>query len=64
MPSVGLEPTIPVFESEKTVHALDRAATVSGIHLHGVMIHMAETMTLLCYQSSISSIRYTNEGNA
>jgi hypothetical protein len=28
MPWVGFQPTIPVFEREKTVHALDRAATV------------------------------------
>jgi hypothetical protein len=27
---VGVEPTIPVFERGKTVHALDRAATVIG----------------------------------
>jgi hypothetical protein len=30
MPRVGFEPTIPVFEREKKVHALDRAATVIG----------------------------------
>jgi hypothetical protein len=30
MPRVGLEPTIPVFERAKTVHALDRGATVIG----------------------------------
>jgi hypothetical protein len=30
MPSVGIEPTIPAFERAKTVHALDRAATVIG----------------------------------
>jgi hypothetical protein len=30
MPRVGFEPTIPVFEGEKTVHALDRATTVIG----------------------------------
>jgi hypothetical protein len=30
MPQVGLEPTIPVFERAKTVHALDRAATEIG----------------------------------
>jgi hypothetical protein len=30
MPLVGLEPTIPVSERTKTVHALDRAATVIG----------------------------------
>jgi hypothetical protein len=28
MPRVGFEPTIPEFERAKTVHALDRAATV------------------------------------
>jgi hypothetical protein len=30
MPSVVFEPTIPAFERVKTVHALDRAATVIG----------------------------------
>jgi hypothetical protein len=30
MPWLGLEPTTPVFEGEKTVHALDRAAIVIG----------------------------------
>jgi hypothetical protein len=32
MPWVGFEPTIPVFERAKTVHASDRAATVIGSH--------------------------------
>jgi hypothetical protein len=31
MPRVGFEPMIQVFERVKTVHALDRAATVIGI---------------------------------
>jgi hypothetical protein len=30
MPRVGLEPETPVFERAKTVHALDRVATVIG----------------------------------
>jgi hypothetical protein len=30
MPRVGFEPMIPAFEQVKTVHALDRAATVIG----------------------------------
>jgi hypothetical protein len=30
MLGVRFEPTIPVFEREKTVHALDSAATVIG----------------------------------
>jgi hypothetical protein len=34
---VGFEPMVPVFEGAKTVHALDRAATVMGTHSnHGV----------------------------
>jgi hypothetical protein len=31
IPEVGLEPTIPVYELAKTVHASDSAATVIGI---------------------------------
>jgi hypothetical protein len=31
MNQVGFEPTIPVFEWAKTVHALDRVATAIGI---------------------------------
>jgi hypothetical protein len=31
MPRVEFEPTILAFEEAKTVHALDRAATVTGI---------------------------------
>jgi hypothetical protein len=30
MPRVGFEPTTPLFERAKTLHALDRAATVIG----------------------------------
>jgi hypothetical protein len=30
MPLVEFEPKIPVFEGLKTIHALDRAATVIG----------------------------------
>jgi hypothetical protein len=32
MPQVGFEHTTPVFERAKTVHTLDRAATVIGTH--------------------------------
>jgi hypothetical protein len=32
MPVAGFEPTNPVFKRAKTVHALDRAATVTGSH--------------------------------
>jgi hypothetical protein len=31
MSLLGFEPTIPVFERTKIVHALDRAATLIGI---------------------------------
>jgi hypothetical protein len=31
MPRVGFEPTIPMFERTKKVHALDRSGTVIGI---------------------------------
>jgi hypothetical protein len=34
MPQVGFEPTIPVVEGAKTLHALDRVATVIGEFLH------------------------------
>jgi hypothetical protein len=34
MPRVGVEPTIPVFERAKAVHALDGATTVIGCRLH------------------------------
>jgi hypothetical protein len=34
MPVVGFEPTIPVSEQAKTVHALDRAVTVIGTGRH------------------------------
>jgi hypothetical protein len=31
MSRVGVEPTIPMFKREKTVHVLDRAATVIDV---------------------------------
>jgi hypothetical protein len=31
MPRMGFEPTIPMYERAKTVHALDRTATVIGL---------------------------------
>jgi hypothetical protein len=34
MPQVGFEHTITVYERAKIVHALDRAATVTGVHTH------------------------------
>jgi hypothetical protein len=37
MPQVGFEPTIPAFERVKTVHALDRAATVIGFSVYTIL---------------------------
>jgi hypothetical protein len=39
MTLVGFEPTIPVFERTKTVHALDRVATMFGILVNIVKIY-------------------------
>jgi hypothetical protein len=36
----GFDPTIPVFEPAKTVHALDRAVTVIGMWLLYRVIHL------------------------
>jgi hypothetical protein len=46
IPRVGFEPTIPVFGRAKTVHALDRAATVIGE---------------LCYLPTKNTCRYIRE---
>jgi hypothetical protein len=35
MPWVEFEPTVPASERAKTVHALDRSATVTGHTMHG-----------------------------
>jgi hypothetical protein len=41
MPRVGSEPTTPVFERARTVHALDRAATVIGLQeVHSQKFHV------------------------
>jgi hypothetical protein len=34
MPRVGFQPTITASERAKTVHALDRSATVTGADVH------------------------------
>jgi hypothetical protein len=49
MPRVGFEPKIPAFERAKAVHALGRAATVTGliyfrcciIGIHNILCHLA-----------------------
>jgi hypothetical protein len=48
MPRVGFEPTIPMFERSKTVHALDREATAIGSHfLHYNNIHEIKEQAVL-----------------
>jgi hypothetical protein len=37
---VGFEPTIPAYERAKTVHALDRAATVTGDTVNGMLYYI------------------------
>jgi hypothetical protein len=46
IPQVGFEPTIPVFEQAKTVHALESTATVIGCSLYRV--GKWSQLTLLC----------------
>jgi hypothetical protein len=49
MPRVGFEPTIPAFERAKTVHALDRAATVIGCNLNTTLYFItADHVKLQC----------------
>jgi hypothetical protein len=37
MSRVGFEPTTPVFEQAKTVHALDRATTVISLSVNNIV---------------------------
>jgi hypothetical protein len=47
MPWVGFEPTIPVFEWAKTVHALDRTAIVIGFYgCTGIFYTLRELLNL------------------
>jgi hypothetical protein len=55
MPQVGFEPTIPVFKWVKTVHVLDRAATVINCNeLYGTyfsntaILEFSQSCLLLC----------------
>jgi hypothetical protein len=50
MPQVGFEPMIPVFERAKTVHALDRAATVIGKKKYiALIICFINTSSTTCF---------------
>jgi hypothetical protein len=52
MPYVGFEPTIPAFERAKTVHALDRSATVTGLPTLHNTIWQRNRMKLLVIELS------------
>jgi uncharacterized protein (UPF0212 family) len=49
MPLVGFELTIPVFQLAKTLHALDRAATVIGksLGLYSINVHVPVSEIIL-----------------
>jgi hypothetical protein len=46
MPQVGFEPMTPVFERAKTVHVLDRAATIISFSLILATVVRANFVTL------------------
>jgi hypothetical protein len=52
----GFEPTIPVFEREKTVHALDHAASVIGGQK---ILHAAGNSVLTGIKQILSTVTYT-----
>jgi hypothetical protein len=55
MPWVGFVPTIPVFEGAKTVHALDRAATMIGISIVCTPIHNSIYENFVCEAHGVSA---------
>jgi hypothetical protein len=56
---VGFEPTIPVFERAKTVHALDRAVTVIGSEVCFSEIIVGNTLLLPEYFFAVQSALQT-----
>jgi hypothetical protein len=55
MPRVGFEPTIPVLERSKTVHALERAATAIGIYSE---LHCQNNQGWILVQRSITIFKH------
>jgi hypothetical protein len=51
MPSVRFEPTTPAFERAKTVHPLDRAATVIG---QGITLHLGKKFKVVPVLNQLS----------
>jgi hypothetical protein len=52
MPSVGFEPTIAAFVRAKTIHALDRAATVIGNIPTLITYKKRPNSTIYCCEAS------------
>jgi hypothetical protein len=52
MPRVRFEPTIPMFERAKTVHALDHEATVFGYLRHYISLFFNSTGFTIFLQPS------------
>jgi hypothetical protein len=61
MPRVGFEPTIPVFERAKTVHASDRATTGIGDHCLGAYSFVNFFCGLLYVQHPVSGWQMNDE---
>jgi hypothetical protein len=57
MPRVGFEPTIPVFERAKTVHALDRAVTVIGLYIPQCTKYICLTNLLVYLRFNFENVR-------
>jgi hypothetical protein len=57
MPRLEFEPLIPVFERAKTVHGLDRAATVIGSHFYIT----PEVTNLVRFCSFTSEVNYVDK---
>jgi hypothetical protein len=60
MPQVGFEPTIPAFERAKTIHSLDRAATVTGTLIISSRLKMKLSMETV---SREKKLLWDQEGN-
>jgi hypothetical protein len=58
IPWVGFEPTIPASEWAKTVHALDRAATVTGSDMYYAVMFSSVEDILVGKQPHVIPMRY------
>jgi hypothetical protein len=50
MPRVGFEPTIPVFQGAKTVHALDCATHCSAMLTLGINVNIIFVLSFVAVQ--------------